>query len=146
MLLLTNRRASWLWITTIVGMAEEFERYNMSTLFRPGTVVVYRKQKSSPHPGPHARDIQPAPHGDDYSYTVDKFWRVVAVVADDTLVVRTRRGKQHTIAASDPNLRPTHWWERLFLRHRFPTPSLPLDTDETSLALHESPSAYQTRP
>ena len=91
----------------------------MTARFRPGDVVVYRKQKSSQRPGPHARDIQPAPHGDYYSYAVEKFWRVVAV-CDGTLVVRTRTGKQHAIPAGDPNLRRTHWWEGLLFRHRFP--------------------------
>jgi hypothetical protein len=92
----------------------------MSVRFRPGDVVVYRKQKSSLHPGRHATNIQPAAHGDDYSYLVDKFWRVLAVRPDHSLVVRTRKGKQHSIAAGDPNLRRTHWWERLLFRHRFP--------------------------
>ena len=98
----------------------------MSAHFRPGDVVVYRKQKSTVHPGRHARDIEPAPHGDLYSYSVEKFWRVVAVRADDTLVVRTRRGKQHTVVAGDPNLRRAHWWERLLFSHRLPprTPGL----------------------
>ena len=45
----------------------------MSAGFRPGDVVVYRKQKNSLHPGPHARDIHPAAHGDFYSYLVEKF-------------------------------------------------------------------------
>jgi hypothetical protein len=49
---------------------------------------------------------------------------VVAVQPDNTLVVRTRKGKQHTIAANDQNLRLTHWWERLLFRHRFP-PRMP---------------------
>jgi hypothetical protein len=88
--------------------------------FRPGDVVVYRKQKSSQRPGPHARDIQPAPHGDLYSYSVEKFWRVIRVQPDDILLVRTRRGKQHTLPANDPNLRRTRWWERLLFWHRFP--------------------------
>jgi hypothetical protein len=92
----------------------------MSVRFRLGDVVVYRKQKSSVHPGSHARDIQPAPHGDLYSYSVEKFWRVVAVRPDNTLVVRTRRGKQHTVEAGDPNLRRAHWWERLLFRDRLP--------------------------
>jgi hypothetical protein len=92
----------------------------MSARFRPGDVVVYRKQKGSVHPGRHARDIQPAPHGDLYSYAVEKFWRVVAVRPDNTLVVRTKKGKQHTLAAGDPNLRPARWWERLLFWHRFP--------------------------
>jgi hypothetical protein len=94
----------------------------MSVRFRPGDAVVYRKQKSSLHPGRHARDIQPAPHGDSYSYAVDKFWRVVAVQPNGTILVCTRKGKQRSVAANDPNLRPAHWWERLLLWHRFPTP------------------------
>jgi hypothetical protein len=92
----------------------------MTSRFRPGDIVVYRKQKSSFHPGPHAKDIKPAPNGDLYSYLVEKFWRVVAVQPDHKLVVRTRRGKQHTIPANDPNLRRMHWWERLLFWHRFP--------------------------
>jgi hypothetical protein len=92
----------------------------MSARFRPGDVVVYRKQKRSFRPGPHAKDIQPAPHGDTYSYAVEKFWRVVAVQTDNTLIVRTRKRKQHTIAADDPNLRRVHWWERLLFWHRLP--------------------------
>ncbi len=64
--------------------------------------------------------VQPALHGDLYSYSVDKFWRVIGVRHDNTLVVLTRKGKQHTIAATDPNLRRAHWWERLLFGHRFP--------------------------
>jgi len=92
----------------------------MPASFQPGDVVVYRMQKSSARPGPNARDIQPAPHGDSYSYSVDKFWRVIGVRPDNTLVVLTRKGKQHTIAANDPNLRRAHLWERLLFWHRFP--------------------------
>src|SRR5262249_37436501 len=92
----------------------------MSADFQPGDVVVFRKQKTSLHPGRHAQDIQPARHGDSYSYSVEKFWRVVAVPSDNALVVRTRKGKEHTIAVDDPNLRRIHWWERLLFWHRFP--------------------------
>ena len=92
----------------------------MSSHFQSGDVVAYWKQKSSLHPGQHAKDIQPALHGDSYSYVVEKIWRVVAVQPDHKLVVRTRRGKLHTLVASDPNLRRAHWWERLLFRHRFP--------------------------
>jgi len=102
----------------------------MRARFRPGDVVVYRKQKISVHPGPYARDIQPAPHGDSYSYSVEKFWRVVAVQHENALTVRTRKGKQHTIAANDPSLRLASWWERLLLWHRFP-PRTPRDSDRT---------------
>ena len=69
---------------------------------QPGDRVIYRKQKHSLRPGPHAKGVQPAAHGDNYSYEVDKFWTVVAVQPDQKIVVRTRRGKQLTLQADDP--------------------------------------------
>jgi len=85
-----------------------------------GEPVIYRKQKHSTAPGPRAKAIEPAPHGEDYSYIVDKFWVVVECPATDRVLLSTRRGKQHVVAASDPNLRPARWWERLLYRDRFP--------------------------
>jgi hypothetical protein len=96
----------------------------MSARFRPGDVVVYRKPKNSVRPGPHAREIQPAPNGDSYSYFVDKLWRVISIQSGETLVVRTRKGKLHVVASDDPRLRRPRWWERLLLWHRFP-PHMP---------------------
>ena len=92
----------------------------MAPHFKPGDLVVYHKHKFSARPSPHAKDVCPAPNGDSYSYCVDKFWRVVAVQPDRQIVIRTRRGKQHTLADNDPALRAAHWWERLLFRHRFP--------------------------
>jgi hypothetical protein len=92
----------------------------MTAQFRSGDVVVYLKQKSTLHPGPRAKDIQPAPHGDYYTYEVEKLWRVIEVLPDNTLVVRTRKGKQHTIPADDPNLRRAHWWKMLLYWRRLP--------------------------
>ncbi len=91
----------------------------MAAHFKPGDCVIYRKPKFSAHPGSHATDIQPAPHGDSYSYCVSKFYRVISVLPQQ-VVVRTRRGRQRTLAADDPALRRAHWWERLLFRHRFP--------------------------
>lgn len=88
--------------------------------FQPGDVVVYRKHKSSVRPGPNAKDVHPAPHGETYSYSVDKFWRVIDILPDNTLVVLTRRGKQHSVSADDPALRRSYWWERLLFSSRFP--------------------------
>jgi hypothetical protein len=88
--------------------------------FQPGDRVIYRKQKHSLRPGPHAKGVQPAAHGDNYSYEVDKFWTVVAVQPDQKIVVRTRRGKQLTLQADDPALRRAAWWERFLFRNRFP--------------------------
>jgi hypothetical protein len=93
---------------------------DMPAGFQVNDVVVYRKQKSSARPGAHAKDIAPAARGDSYSYFVDKFWRVIDVLDDNTLVVLTRRGKQHIVKIDDPALRRMHWWERFLFSHRFP--------------------------
>jgi hypothetical protein len=91
----------------------------MALPFKPGDFVIYRKQKFSVHPGPHARDIYPAPNGDCYSYCIPKLYRVVAVQPPQ-VVVRTRKGRQRTLAAGDPGLRRARWWERLLFWGRFP--------------------------
>ena len=96
----------------------------MAAHFRPGDCVIYRKPKFSARPGPHAQDIHQAPHGDSYSYCVHKFYRVVAVQPDHTIVVRTRRGRRRTLAAPDAALRRAHWWERLLFAGRFPPPGV----------------------
>ncbi|MEX1040911.1 MAG: hypothetical protein WDZ51_09790 [Pirellulaceae bacterium] len=88
-------------------------------MFRPGDAIVYRKMKHTTSPGPRAHAIEPEPRGEYYSYEVDKYW-VVEQVKDDTIVVRTRRGKNHEIRPNDPRLRPANWWERLMFRNRFP--------------------------
>ena len=91
----------------------------MAAHFKSGDCVIYRKPKFSAQPGAHAQDIHPAPHGDSYSYSVRKFYRVIGVLAQE-VVVRTKRGRRRTLATADPALRRAHWWERLLFRHRFP--------------------------
>jgi len=88
-------------------------------MFRRGDIVVYTKTKHSSNPGPRAQDIDPATRGEYYTYVVDKYW-IVVEVEEQTLRVRTRRGKVHTIKSDDPRLRAASWWERLFFRDRFP--------------------------
>lgn len=95
----------------------------MSRDFHPDDCVVYRKQKLSAHPGRRAQDIHPAPNGDTYTYCVWKFYRVVAVQPDHTVVVRTRRGRQRILDAADAAMRLAHWWERLLFASRFPPPA-----------------------
>jgi hypothetical protein len=90
--------------------------------FKTGDRVVYRRTKVGPCPSRRARRVDPAPRGEDYVYEVDRFWLVADVRDDGTLVLRTRRGKQHLIRPADPNLRPASWWERLLYRDRFPRP------------------------
>lgn len=89
--------------------------------FRVGDPVIYRMAKVSPRPGPRALDVAPAAQGDDYSYVVDKLWRVVAVRPDGALEITTRRGKRRVVDPSARQLRHPSWLERWRYRDRFPS-------------------------
>lgn len=91
----------------------------MQSAYVPGDWVIYRKSKHSTTPGPRAQSVQACPKGEKYSYVVDKFWIVEAVLPGDKLLLRTRRGKVHQISAADANLRHANWLQRLFYRSRF---------------------------
>jgi hypothetical protein len=84
-----------------------------------GDWVIYRKTKHSEHPGPRASNVSPARFGESYSYTVDKYWVVQEVLPDGSLRLRTRRGKEHIVAADDPRLRRANLLQRLLYRSRF---------------------------
>ncbi len=81
---------------------------------------MYQVTKHSNHPGVRAKSIRPSAHGDHYSYTIKKFWRVVRQTPEGRIVVRTRRGKQRIISPNDPSLHSVSWWERIAYRSRFP--------------------------
>ncbi len=99
-----------------------------ATAFRRGDLVVFRKTKQGLRPGPRARGIHPHAQGDTYCYHVDKYWVVTETQNHAQIVVVTRRGKQHVLDADTPCLRRAYWWERLFLRERFPAAeSLPTE-------------------
>ena len=89
--------------------------------FQVDDCIVYRKTKSSLHPGQRARLVAPASNGDTYSYCVDKFWVVVSVSSDGTVMAKTRRGKLHRLNPNDPNLRHATLLETFFERSRFPS-------------------------
>ena len=89
--------------------------------WQPGDWAIYRKQKFSTSPGPRAKDVVPATGGEMYVYFVEKYWIVSEVLDDGQLLLRTRRGKQHTVAPDDPGLRRPSWLERLFFGNRFRT-------------------------
>lgn len=88
---------------------------------QPGDQIIYRMPKHSVHPGSRARDVRPAPHGEDYAYYVDKFWIVTAVRPNGDVVAQTRGAKRHFLRADDPALRRAAWWERFRYRNRFPS-------------------------
>ncbi len=96
------------------------DRPPMIGSFSPNDRVVYTREKHSLSPGPRAKNISPSPHGEMYSYEVDKYW-VVRQVKDGQLVLETRRGKQHSLPVDDSRLRKANLWERLFFANRFPS-------------------------
>lgn len=91
----------------------------MSGPFHPNDWVVYTREKHSLSPGPRAKNIAPSPHGELYSYEVDKYW-IVREVRERDVMLETRKGKIHSVSLSDPRLRKASWWERLFMANRFP--------------------------
>lgn len=91
----------------------------MKKTLQQGDLVVYRKTKHSTHPGPRAENVQPARNGDNYSYTIDKFWVIQEVLADGTLVATTRRGKKNHLRPDDPMLKRANILDRLLYRSRF---------------------------
>ena len=95
-----------------------------STDYKVGDVVIFRIVKRSSHPGRRAEAILPEPHGEDYLYEVDKYWLVADRRKDGTVILVTRRGKQHIVQCENPRLRPAKWWERLLYRRRFPNSSV----------------------
>jgi len=83
--------------------------------FYIGQIVVYQKPKCSTHPGPRAHDVHPAEHGDNYTYVVDKFWKVVGL-SEVEIVLKTRQGKEHVIKLDDELIRKLHWWEKILFK------------------------------
>jgi len=90
-----------------------------NSTWRAGDWAVYRKSKHSRVPGPRAARVQPAAKGDSYNYVVDKFWVVEEVLPEGRLLLRTARGKQHSIEVADPNLRRPNLIQRVMFRYRF---------------------------
>jgi hypothetical protein len=87
--------------------------------WKEGDWAVYRKQKSSTSPGQRAKMVNPSTSGETYRYMVEKYWIVDRVLPDGSLVLRTRRGKEHVVAIDDLNLRRPNLIEKLFRRSRF---------------------------
>lgn len=96
-----------------------------------GDWAIYIKQKQSAAPGPRARDVMPATHGETYSYLVEKCWVVLEVLDSGELKLITRRGKIHTISPNDPALRKPTLWQKLTLASRFR--SIPKTPEEIPL-------------
>jgi hypothetical protein len=100
--------------------AEKDSEPNMSGRpFKPGDLVVFQRRKYTTHPGRRAQDVEATPHGDLYSYYVEKSWIVQEVQPDGKLLLKTRRGKSHAVEPNDPNLRHASWWDKFRYRKRF---------------------------
>lgn len=88
--------------------------------YKVGDWIVYVATKASTHPGPRAENIDPAPLGEQYIYTVEKYWVVDEIHSDGHLTARTRTGKKRRISLTDPALRHASWLDRLLRHERFP--------------------------
>ena len=104
-----------------------------------GDIVVYRKVKHSVRPGPRAKNVHPAASGDDYSYYVDKFWRVTGIKDGQTLRLKTRGGKVHEVKIDNPLLRPAKFWELILWASRLPKLTDDADTQDMSGSAHSVP-------
>ena len=109
-----------------------------------GDKVVFSKDKFSTIPGKRAREVAAAPKGENYSYIVEKFWLVKEVHATGTLLLLTRRGKEHTVAADDPRLRRANWLEKILYRKRFPSLNAPSETAGADAGNSESSAPPKT--
>jgi hypothetical protein len=103
----------------IKGSLDQVEKY-MRRQFKLGMLVVYLIQRHSTSPESNAKGVYAAPHGDDYSYYVEEYARVAAVLPEGNLIIHTNTGAQYTLPAEEPMLRRAGWWERLMLRKNFP--------------------------
>ena len=88
-------------------------------LFQLGDNVIFQMPKTSRRPGPRAQNIRPAQCGDTYRYTIEKYWVVDEILSDGLLLLRTRRGKTHVVAAKDPRLKHPSLWQQIRYRKRF---------------------------
>ena len=86
---------------------------------KTGEFVIFSKPKMSTHPSPRAKEIYPAQHGDTYSYIIEKFWKVVRILDDNTIEIETRRGKRRRLNKDTPLLRKPGLLERFVFRNRF---------------------------
>lgn len=102
----------------MLANANEEQPYMIGS-FSPNDWVVYTREKHSLSPGRRAKNITPSPHGEMYSYEVDKYW-IVRQVHGSEVVLETRRGKTHTLPAEDFRLRKANFWERIFFSQKFP--------------------------
>ena len=84
-----------------------------------GDFIIVRKWKASTHPSPRAKDVFPTQYGDTYRYGIDKYWKVVEIVNDHTVVIETRRGKRHLIETDHVHLRKAGLFDKLLHGKRF---------------------------
>jgi hypothetical protein len=86
---------------------------------KPGDMVIVTQTHRRPCPSKRATAVYPEPRGEDYCYTVQKYWIVLEVQPDGVAKFLTRRGKIRYLTATNPAVRRASFWERIFYRGRF---------------------------
>ena len=92
----------------------------MRRCFEIGMLVILRIQRHSTSLEPNAKGVYASPHGEDYTYYIEEYARVTAVLPDGKLMVCTPDGPQYMLRADEPMLRQARWWERWLFRKCFP--------------------------
>ena len=90
----------------------------MCMKYKVGDFIVFKKWKASTNPSPRAKDTFPSPHGDYYTYRIDKYWKVVDIIDADTIEVETRRGKRHRISVKTENVRKMNFLDKWLMRRQ----------------------------
>ena len=104
---------------------KEYREIKMDpTRFKINDWVICTREKHGLSPGKRAKNISPSPHGELYSYEVDKYW-IVRDKTDSQLVLETRTGKRHVVAADDRRLRAPNFFEKWWFKSRFPAKNPP---------------------
>lgn len=117
--------------------------------FKINDWVIVTREKHGLSPGKRAKNISPAPYGELYSYEVDKYWIVRDVDGPD-LVLETRTGKRHRIAANDQCLRSPNLFEKWWYSGRFPAKTNPPKHGDSATKpppapQHDRTASYQDR-
>ncbi len=89
-------------------------------MYTYGDCVVYRKTKHKSRPARRATKVHPTPKGETYTYSIDKYCRVVDVDRDGQVTLLTRRSGHITVDVNNPRLRRARWWERWLRAKLFP--------------------------
>lgn len=87
--------------------------------YKYGDKLIYHKPKHSSNPSLNAKDLKPSEHGEEYDYTIKKYWIFLQEV-DGYCTCLTPTFKLNYIKVTDVHLRKANIFEQIFFKRRFP--------------------------